>query len=111
VRILEDPTFPEKIGTDFRQEMLNATVTTWAKQDLSAAQQWVEKLPEADATKGYQSLMTTWMKTDPIAASGWLSAQPTGPAREAGARVLISQIKDTDPEMAEQWRKTLAPEK
>ena len=109
VRILEDPTFPEKIGTAFRQEMLNATVTTWAKQDLSAAQQWVEKLPETDAAKGYQGLMTTWMKTDPVAASGWLSTQPLGPAREAGARVLISQIKDTDPEMAEQWRKTLPP--
>jgi len=24
--------------------------------------------------------------------------------------VLISQIKDTDPEMAEQWRTTLPPE-
>jgi hypothetical protein len=111
VRILEDPTFPEKIGTDFRQEMLNATVTTWAKMDLSAAQQWVEKLPETDAAKGYQGLMITWMKTDPVAASGWLSSQPLGPAREAGARVLISQIKDTDPEMAEQWRKTLPQEK
>ena len=110
VRFLEDPTFAEKIGTDFRQEMLNATVTTWARQDLSAAQQWVEKLSEADATKGYQGLMTTWMKADPVAASAWLSTQPLGPARDAGARVLISQIKDTDPEMAEQWRTTLPPE-
>ena len=110
VRILEDPTFAEKIGTDFRQQMLNATATTWAKQDMSAAQQWVEKLPETDAAKGYQGLMTTWMKSDPVAASGWLSSRPLGPARDAGARVLISQIKDTDPEMAEQWRKTLPRE-
>ena len=109
VKMLENPTLSDKLGADFRQEMLNATVTTWAKQDLSAAQQWVENLPETDAAKGYQGLMTTWMKTDPVAASGWLSSQPLGPAREAGARVLISQIKDTDPEMAEQWRKTLPP--
>ena len=107
VKILEDPMLSEKIGADFRQEMLNATVATWAKQDLSAAQQWVEKLPEADAAKGYQGLMTSWMKTDPVAASEWLSKQPLGPAREAGAKVLIEQIKDTDPERAEQWRKSL----
>ena len=55
--------------------------------------------------------MTTWMKSDPVAASGWLSSQPIGPAREAGARVIISAIQDTDPEMAEQWRKTLPGEK
>jgi hypothetical protein len=91
--------------------MLNATVTTWAKQDLPAAQAWVAKLPASDAPKGVQGLMTTWMKADPVAASGWLTALPVGPAREAGARVVIEQIKDTDPEMAEQWRKTLAPER
>jgi len=69
----------------------------------------VGKLPAADAPKGVQGLMTTWMKSDPVAASAWLSNQPTGPARDAGARVVIEQIKDTDPEMAEQWRKTLPP--
>ena len=109
VKMLEDTTLSEKLGSDFRQAMLDNTVQTWAKQDLSAAQQWVEKLPTTDAPKGVQGLMTTWMKTDPIAASGWLSTQPASPARDAGARVLISQIKDTDPEMAEQWRKTLPP--
>jgi hypothetical protein len=105
--MLEDPVISQKLGADFRQEMLDFTVRTWANQDLPAAQQWVEKLSEADATKGYQGLMTTWMKTDPVAASAWLSTQPLGSAREAGARVVIDQIKDTDPEMAEQWRKTL----
>ena len=110
VMMLEDPALSQKLGADFRQEMLDTTVRTWASQDLPAAQQWVEKLPASDAPKGVQGLMTTWMKTDPVAASGWLSNQPTGPAREAGARVIINAIKDTDPEMAEQWRKTLAPE-
>ncbi|MBN8456532.1 MAG: hypothetical protein J0M04_01610 [Verrucomicrobia bacterium] len=109
INILEDPALSAKIGAEFRQEMLNATVTNWAKQDLSAARDWVEKLPEADAAKGYQGLMTSWMKTDPVAASEWLSKQALGPARDAGAKVLIEQIKDTDPERAEQWRKSLTP--
>ena len=45
VRILEDPVLSQAIGADFRQEMLNATVQNWAKQDLPAAQEWVAKLP------------------------------------------------------------------
>jgi hypothetical protein len=110
VKVLEDPVLSQKIGADFRQAMLDNTVQTWSKQDLPAAQQWVANLPATDAPMGVQGLMTTWMKTDPIAASAWLSTQPLGPARDVGARVLISQIKDTDPEMAEQWRKTLPPE-
>ena len=111
VKMLEDPVLSDKLGAGFRQNMINATVTTWANQDLQAAKQWVEKLPASDAPNGVQGLMSTWMKTDPIAASGWLSTQPAGPARDVGARVLISQIQDTDPEMAEQWRQTLPPEK
>jgi hypothetical protein len=111
VKMLEDPVLSDKLGAGFRQNMIHATVTTWANQDLQAAKQWVEKLPASDALNGVQGLMSTWMKTDPVAASGWLSSQPAGPARDAGAQVLISQIKDTDPEMAEQWRKTLPQEK
>jgi hypothetical protein len=49
------------------------------------------------------------MKSDPIAASEWLSKQAAGPARDAGAQEIINQIKDTDPEMAEQWRKSMTP--
>jgi hypothetical protein len=111
VKMLEDPVVSDKLGAEFRQNMINSTVTTWANQDLQAAKRWVETLPESDAPNAVQGLMTTWMKSDPMAASGWLSTQPQGLARDAGARVLISQIKDTDPEMAEQWRKTLPPVK
>jgi hypothetical protein len=111
VKILEDPAMLEKLGADFRQKMLHETVRTWADRNLEAAQHWVEQLPASDAPNAVQGLMTTWMKSDPVAASGWLSNQSTGPAREAGVRVVIDQIKDTDPEMAEQWRKTLAGEK
>jgi len=107
--IIEDAQLSEKIGAEFRNEMINHTVQNWAKQDREAAQQWVEKLPAADQTKGTQGLVAQWMKTDPIAASEWLSQQPAGPARDAGAQEIINQIKNTDPEMAEQWRKSMTP--
>lgn len=107
--IIEDAQLSEKIGAEFRNEMINHTVQNWAKQDREAAQQWVEKLPAADQPKGTEGLVAQWMKTDPIAASEWLSQQPAGPARDAGAQEIINQIKNTDPEMAEQWRKSMTP--
>ena len=109
VSMINDATLSEKLGEQFRNEMINHTVQNWAKQDREAAQQWVEKLPASDQPKGVQGLVATWMKTDPIAASEWLSQQPAGPARDAGAQEIINQIKDTDPEMAEQWRKSMTP--
>jgi hypothetical protein len=109
VAILERVDFNQYVDTNFRNEMINHTVQNWAKQSLEEAQQWVEKLPATDQPKGVQGLVATWMKSDPIAASDWLSKQSAGPARDAGAQEIINQIKDTDPEMAEQWRKSMTP--
>lgn len=109
VAMINDKSLSEKLGTDFRSEMINHTVQNWAKQNLEEAQQWVEKLPATDQPKGVQGLVASWMKSDPIAASEWLSKQAAGPARDAGAQEIINQVKDTDPEMAEQWRKSMTP--
>jgi|694.fasta_scaffold80334_2 hypothetical protein len=109
LKIIENPQLSDKIGKDFRSDLINYTVQNWAKKDREAAQQWVEKLPATDLPKGTQGLVAAWMKSDPIAASEWLSQQPAGPARDAGAQEIINQIKDTDPETAEQWRKSMTP--
>ncbi|RYD86656.1 MAG: hypothetical protein EOP50_22075 [Sphingobacteriales bacterium] len=55
-----------------------------------------------------RGLMNPWMKSDPVAASQWLATLPAGPVRDEGAKVVIEQVNDTDPEMAEQWRKSLS---
>ncbi len=107
LKIIENRSLTDKIGADFRQDMINHTVQNWAKQDRDAAKNWVENLPAEDQAKGTQGLVATWMKTDPIAASDWLSKQPAGLARDAGARELIKQIKDTDPAMAKQWQDSM----
>jgi hypothetical protein len=108
VRMLGDSKISGIVGADFRSEMLDHTVRVWAKNDLAAARSWVEDLPDTDLPKGVQGLMNPWMKSDPIAASDWLAKLPAGSARDAGARVIIEQIKNTDPQMAEQWRNSLS---
>ena len=73
-----------------------------------SVQSWIDSIDDeyvrSVAVKG---VMKTWCANDIVTASEWLSKQALGPARDAGAKVLIEQIKDTDPEMAEQWRKSL----
>jgi len=110
VKLLEDPKMAGILGSGFRSEMLDHTVRGWTKTDLDAARSWVEKLPATDLPMGVQGLMNPWMKSDPVAASEWLARLPAGPARDAGARAIIEQVKNTDPEMAEQWRKSLPPQ-
>lgn len=109
IKIIEDPALSQKIGSDFRSEFINHTVQNWAKSNQDEAIDWVESLPDADKSKGIQGVVATWMKADPIAASEWLSQQPPGPARDAGAQEIINQIKDTDPERAEEWRQSMTP--
>lgn len=109
VKFLEDPGLSAIVGEAFRGRMLDLTVQSWANQDLDAARQWVEQLKRADKANGVRGLMTPWMKSDPIAASDWLSKQSPGSARDAGARVIIEQIENTDPGLADQWRKSLSP--
>jgi hypothetical protein len=47
------------------------------------------------------------MTLDPEQAMKWLTSQTPGPARDAGARVVIEQLKNTNPKEAGQWRATL----
>jgi hypothetical protein len=108
VKMIESQELSEIMGSGFREQMLENTVQHWAKRDREAALAWVEKLPMQDLPKGVTGLMVSWLKADPVAASQWLAKQPAGPARDAGARVIIDQIKNTDPLMADQWQKSLS---
>lgn len=109
IKMLADPSMIAVLGDNFRSQMLDHTVRTWASKDLAGAQTWVENLPASDKLQGVQGLMTTWVKSDPIAASEWLGKLPSGAARDAGARIIVDQLRNTDPAAAEQWRKTITP--
>jgi hypothetical protein len=105
--ILADASYASRFDEGFRSQFVDHTARNFASKELSRAKQWVEKLPPQDAPMGYRGLLYTWLKVDSLAASEWLSQQPAGPARDAGAQEIINQIKDTDPETAEQWRKSM----
>jgi hypothetical protein len=105
--LLADGDFIGKFDEGFRAQFVDHTARNYASKDLQKAIDWTASLDKNDAPMAYQGLLNTWMKSDPIAASEWLSKQPAGPARNAGAREIIKQIKDTDPAMAKQWQDSM----
>jgi hypothetical protein len=91
-------------------EASQKTIKIQAGRDLEAAISLAENTKNDIIRNGAVSgLVHVWSMTDIQAASEWLSKQAAGPARDAGAQEIINQIKDTDPEMAEQWRKSMTP--
>lgn len=89
----------------------NACVTVGqrlvTKGDSAFAAEWLERLPEdrqADAMRGIAGEM---VRSDIMGLSNMLSALPAGKARETGAKVLIQELRKSDPQMAEQWEASL----
>lgn len=78
-----------------------------AKGDSAYAQEWLGRLPDdrqADAMRGIAGEM---VQSDIMGLSNMLSALPEGKARETGAKVLIQELRKSDPQMAEQWESSL----
>lgn len=80
-------------------------------KDRQNALTWIDGMEnEAVRAGAIEGFVKTWCANDIVSAGEWLASQPPGIARDAGARVIIEQIENTDPEMAEQWRKSLSPQ-
>jgi hypothetical protein len=74
---------------------------------VKSALEWVSEVPFATQPMAVKGVIEHWMRADPEAASDWISKQASGPNRDAAVHVLIEQIQDSDPALAEQWKKTL----
>lgn len=109
LRLLDNPNYKAYIDDETKSIILQKSVAVTAHRDIEAAKKITNELTDSDKPQAMTGLVASWMKTDPIAASEWLSKQPPGPARDAGAREIIKQIKDTDPAMAKQWQDSITP--
>jgi len=76
----------------------------WFQQDMTAASQWVARLPEGPARENtVGAIVGPWMRLDPMAASEWVRQLPAGGGRDHGAMLLANGIAGTDPEGAFAW--------
>ena len=107
IRLLDDPAIGPKLAPDDRLKVIGKTAAGLTISNPDAACQWIARLPTEDQPAATGSALSVWMTLDPEQAMKWLTSQTPGPARDAGARVVIEQLKNTNPKEAGQWRATL----
>lgn len=91
--------------------LLEAYVTSLARNDPTRAAAWLSDLPVGDPLKNNaatETLLHEWTRTDSVAASTWLSEQAPGPQRDAAIKGFIQSIQAHAPEAATLWSNAIS---
>jgi hypothetical protein len=81
----------------------------YASKDIRKAINWAISVSDRNLQgSAVAGVVKYWSLSDVRSASEWLGTFPQGPVRDAGAMILIERIRDTDPEMAGEWQKSLS---
>lgn len=77
---------------------------SYARQDLNAARDWVDRLPAGEArTAAEESLVEVWLRSDPMQAAERIDKMPPGQSRDRSAQRLVEAIKGQYPQEAFEW--------
>ena len=79
-----------------------------AALDVNEAKNWSQRQTGKLGEAAVAGVVAGLMKSDAQGASVWLAQLPAGPTRNAGIKVLVDEIAETDPVAAAQWRKNLS---
>jgi hypothetical protein len=93
---------PERLQTPLVESAFNFL----RSDNLSDPQPWVNKLqllPEADRTKGVQSLARAWAEQSPSETIAWASSLPAGDAQNAASAAIVSGWATKDALGAANW--------
>ncbi len=83
---------------------------TWARDDPSAAAQWVANLPSPQRdnySDVYGQLGGIWAQNNPVEASNWLERLPAGSNRDAAVFSFADTIASSDPGTAYAWAESI----
>lgn len=103
--LLADPTVIKDGAA--RQSVLTTVGNQLAASDPGYARSWIDKLPAADQPLAMKGYATELARTDVRELSVMLSSMPRDGKWAAATRVLIENIKGSDPESAATWQKEL----
>jgi hypothetical protein len=87
-----------------RQEVLASIGERISNSDASYAKEWLAKLPSSDQPFAMKGIATEMVKSNIQELATMLGSMPQDKKWEAGVRVLIDNIRDSDPEMAKKWQ-------
>lgn len=78
-----------------------------ARLDASEAKSWSLRQTGKVGEAAVAGVVKGLARADAEAASAWLISLPPGPSRNAGIKVLVDEISESDPAAAAQWKKAL----
>ena len=96
---------PNREGPEIYQKLGTSLVSL----DINEAKNWSLRQTGKQGEAAVAGVVAGWVKSDAVEASVWLSALPPGPARNAGIKVLVDEVAESDPAAAAKWRKLLGP--
>lgn len=98
------------LSPEQRANLISRAGGPLAMNSAAAASEWMLKLPEADRTAAMNGIARQMVRGNVLDLSNMLSNMPHDQVWETGVRVLIEDLNQSDPEMAEKWRQLLPKE-
>lgn len=77
------------------------------RDDASRALQWLGQLGQDDQPAAMTGIATEMARADIQRLGKLLASMPQNRTWDAGVRVLVENLKDSDPELAKQWKDAL----
>ncbi len=68
---------------------------------------WLASLPEEHKVSAFKGVAIAMVKSDIVALSEKLAEMPSSRARDEGIKVLLEELRRSDPEMAKAWENQL----
>jgi hypothetical protein len=99
----------EQLGSGAeRDQLLSIAVNEWAKQDVHATFDWIEKASMTPSLNGlYQQVMGKYIEYDPIQAAALVAGMEPGSSQTGFAASVATKLAEVDVVRALEWAKTL----
>lgn len=97
--------------TNTRRDVSEDVADRWARQDLGAARNWVESLPEDTRTEAAEGVTRHFVRQDPAAAGDWLAGLGDNPDLDGARRIFIEESFRQDPQTSLNFVSNLSDER
>lgn len=95
------------LGSVEKQHLYGLLGEKLGRNDTSGALQWMAHLGEDEQPAAMRGIATEMARVDIQGLGKLLTSMPQDRTWEAGVRVLVGNLKDSDPELAQQWKDAL----
>lgn len=91
-----------------RASFFEHTAEQYYSKDLDATIEWLSSIGGDDQVSAVKGMVNKWAGHDLQGLGEWLEGMDPGVLRDTGVKAIITQLRDTHPEVAKQWEATLS---